>query len=145
MPIEADQFAATLADSAQQLESADLSPFWESTARPMVLQNVRDNFTSSVSPDGEEWPARKQIGDGHPLLMETGDLMQSAVGGGAGHINQVAPRELVLGTNEEKALWHTEGTANMPDRQFMGASEATEEAIGEELADFLLPAVFGDA
>lgn len=141
--IEAEQFAAILIAAEQELEHGDLSAFLHDTARPMVLQNVRDNFTSSVSPDGNQWPERKHVGDGHPLLIDRGDLLQSAVGGGAGHISQVQPREMALGTDDYKAAWHTKGTPNMPARPFMGASDETEIEIAEQLADHLLPRAFG--
>jgi phage gpG-like protein len=77
------------------LATGDLSAFFQETARPMVLQNVR-----------------------------------------------VESRQMALGTNDHTAAFHTLGTRIMPDRQFMGASEATEIAIAEKLADHTLQEVF---
>lgn len=130
-----------------RLESADLASFLHDRARPLILQNVRDNFTSSVSPDGVQWPARKIVGDGHPLLIDTGALLQAATGGGAGHVSQIGPRSMALGVDESipYAAIHNYGgeTRPMPQREYMGASEATEEEIAEALADYLLPTVLG--
>lgn len=147
--MEADQLSAAIAQDQQALASVDLGSFLESTVRPMVLQGVRDNFTSSVTPDGQEWPARKDPGDGHPLLMDEGNLLQGATGGGAGHISRVSSSgisntlEVGVDGDVSGAIYHTEGTANMPSREFMGASQEVEAEIEQLLADEVLQRVFG--
>jgi hypothetical protein len=144
MQTTADQLPQILAAQEQALESVDLTGFLGEVARPLVLQGERDLFTSSVSPDGQAWAPRVHIGDGHPILMDKGNLLQAATGGGAGHISQIMPRELVLGVEGgvSGAIYHTEGTSRMEARPFMGATESTEEKIGEQLADFVLERVF---
>lgn len=147
MSITAEQLTDQIQRSEQVLATADLSSFLHDVARPLVLQSVRDHFNSSVSPGGQQWTPRKEIGDGHPLLMESGALLQAATGGGPGHISRIAPREMAVGVEPsiEYAAIHNYGgvTRPMPQREYMGADDATEEAIGEELADFLLPLAFG--
>lgn len=144
--IPADLLQQILESQAKQLESVDLTGFLGDVARPLVLQDERDHFTSSVSPDGQAWPPRVILGDGHPILVDKGNLLQAATGGGAGHISQIMPRELVLGVRGDVsgAIYHAEGTSRMPARPFMGATESTEEKIGEQLADFVLERVFGN-
>lgn len=144
MQIPADLLPQFLESQAKQLESVDLTGFLGDVARPLVLQGERDLFTSSVSPDGQAWAPRVILGDGHPILMDKGNLLQAATGGGPGHISQIMPRELVLGVEGDVsgAHWHTVGTSRMPPRPFMGATESTEELIEERLADFVLDQVF---
>jgi hypothetical protein len=146
MPTIADQLPQILAAQEKALESVDLTGFLGEVARPMILQDERDHFTSSVSPDGVPWAPRVILGDGHPILVEKGNLLQAATGGGPGHISQIGQRELVLGVEGDVsgAIYHTEGTSRMPPRPFMGATESTEEKIGELLADFVLERVFGN-
>jgi phage gpG-like protein len=105
-----------------------------------VLQNIRDNFTSSATPGGDPWPERKIAGDGHPLLMDTGDLIQAATGGGSGHVVKLEPRSLLAGVDVEAipyAATHQFGdsTRNIPSREYLGAGEETLIDIGEAIAD----------
>ncbi len=145
--LTADELPTLLAAQEQALESVDLTGFLGDVARPLILQDERDHFTSSVSPDGQPWAPRVILGDGHPILVDKGDLLQAATGGGPGHISQVSPQELVLGVQGDisGAIYHAEGTSRMPARPFMGATESTEEKIEERLADFILDKVFGGA
>jgi hypothetical protein len=144
MPIASEDLAAILAAQEQALESVDLSSFLGEVARPMVLQDERDHFTSSVSPDGIPWAPRVVLGDGHPILVDKGNLLQAATGGGAGHISQIGQRELVLGVRGDVsgAIYHAEGTSRMLARPSMGAKESTEEQLEEKLADYVLEHVF---
>ena len=133
-----------LAAQERALESVDLSSFLGEVARPMVLQDERDHFTSSVSPDGVPWAPRVVLGDGHPILVDKGNLLQAATGGGAGHISQVGQQEMILGVRGDVsgAMYHESGTSRMPARPFMGAKQSTEDEIEEKLADFVLEKVF---
>lgn len=142
--ITADQLPQVLAAQEQALGSVDLAGFLGDVARPLVLQDERDHFTSSVSPDGQAWAPRVIVGDGHPILVDKGNLLQAATGGGAGHISQIGQQEMILGVRGDVsgAIYHAEGTGRMPARPFMGATESTEEKIEERLADFVLEKVF---
>lgn len=115
---------------------------------PIVNQSVRDNFTSSASPDGVNWPPRKKAGDGHPLLMDTGKLLQAATDGGSGHIERFEPFGLqkgVQGAEVPYASIHNEGglTRPMPQREFMGLHERGQDEVAELLGDFVMQEVFG--
>lgn len=106
-------------------------------------QSVRDQFTGSKTPEGQSWPPRKRRGDGHPLLIDTGKLLQSATGGGEGRVNEVTPRQFKVGTRVEHAKFHQHGTKYIPRRPFMGMSEQRLQEAEESLADSLLEVIFG--
>lgn len=134
------------------LESGDIRAALAGPIRELVLQAHRDNFTSSASPEGENWAPRKRLGDGHPLLMESGALLQAATGGGAGHVTEVESRELRVGvdtTTEEGgipgAIAHEFGDPrrNLPPRPWVGASEATLQKIDELVADAFFDLIDG--
>lgn len=115
-------------------------------ASPIVNQSVRDNFTSSVSPDGADWPPRKNIGDGHPLGIDTGKLLQAAVDQGSGHIERFEPFGLVKGVQAEAvpyAGFFQFGTSKMPPREFMGLSERGQDAVADLLGDFVMTEIIG--
>lgn len=126
-------------------EVADFSPVLREQVHPMLLASFRDRFTSSASADGAAWPARKDPGDGHPLLMETGALMQAATGGGAGAFAEIETRELSAGVDMQGgseggipgAGVHQFGYAerNIPARPYLEADDETLVEIGEVLAD----------
>ncbi len=106
----------------------------------LILQNIRDNFTSSASPRGQSWPQRKKIGDGHPLLMDKGKLLQAATGGGAGHIDLATDSELVLGISHSVVPYvnvHNFGypERNLPQREFFGISDETSDEIENVIGD----------
>lgn len=110
--------------------------------RKLAHQSVRDAFTSSASPAGEDWPPRKHVGDGHPLLIDTGRLLQSSVGTGEGRVLEVTGREFNIGSNVKYASYHQHGTSKLPKRPYMGMSEK-HQADGEEvIADAVMEKVF---
>lgn len=109
---------------------------------PAVLQGIRANFASSASPENSDWPERKRAGDGHPLLIESGDLMQAAMGGGPGHIRRIFGSELVMGVDGAVipyAAIHNRGgrTRPMPRREFMGIREEFAITCEHLIADFV--------
>lgn len=147
-----EQHAAEL---ARRLESADLRPVLQA-CRPIALQAHRDNFTSSVDPDGNSWVPRKHPGDGHPLLMESGALMQAATGGGPGGVSVLEARDLTLGVDRgqiEYARIHNLGGicggacagAIMPQREYLGIQENRLQEMDRVVADGCLPILFGEA
>lgn len=102
-----------------------------------IVQGIRDNFTSSVSPDGLQWPPRKHKGDGHPLLIDTGAMLQAATGGGAGHFKEIADTHVKVGIRGNRvkyAEFHETGTRYMPRRPYMGAQETVLEQIENAIA-----------
>lgn len=138
MTIEMESFGVYLMEVENSIDGDEMSDVL-AEVYGMILQNVRDNFTSSITPGGEAWPERKVIGDGHPLLIETGDLMQAATGGGVGHVKVIEPRMVEMGVeiaSIKYAATHQFGdpSRNIPSREYFGASEDTLDEIGEVLA-----------
>jgi len=136
--IDFENFGTHLGRLTAAIDAADWSPTLGGAVRDQALQGIRDNFTSSADPDNQSWPARKVVGDGHPLLIDTGKLMQAATGGGAGRLSQVTSRELALGVNPSVvpyAAVHNNGGSKMPKREYMGNRPERLDAIEEIIAD----------
>lgn len=147
-PIEA---ANAEREFAALAESIIVGPYSQPLADclPAVHQSVRDNFTSSATPENVDWPPRKIEGDGHPLLIDTGAMMQAATGGGAGGLQQVDSHELLVGVDGgviPYAATHNYGRsdANIPQREFMGLTEEGADECESILADFVMSAIFGE-
>lgn len=144
-----NSFYAEDADSQCALMGQDLvrGPYTRvmEAASPIVDQSVRDSFTSSASPDGVNWPSRKNIGDGHPLGIDTGKMLQAAVDQGSGHIERPGPFSLekgVQGNEVPYAGFFSDGTSRMPAREFMGLDERGADAVAELLGDFVMGEIF---
>jgi len=106
----------------------------------LVHQSIRDNFTSSAAADGSDWVKRKIEGDGHPLLMDTGALLQAATGGGAGTVARVSDRELEWGVDLgviPYARAHNLGYPenNLPQREFLAVKEEHKAECDARIAD----------
>ena len=106
-----------------------------------IRGGIRENFASQSGPGGETWPARKVPGDGHPLLQQSGALIQAATGG-TGNVTNVTPRELSTGVDKggggggiPGAGAHQHGYGNIPARPYLGASEERLDAAGEAIAN----------
>jgi phage virion morphogenesis protein len=146
----ADEAPAEMDVLAEGLDSQPLTPAMQECA-VLMKQSVRDNFTSSATPDDENWPPRKDPGDGHPLLTESGALLQAAVGGGAGHLEEVGDREVAMGVDGSVipyAATHNFGRdtgrgAPIPQREFAGLRIEHEEACEQVIEDFVFQELFG--
>ena len=117
---------------------------------PIITQSIRDNFTSSATPDNVSWPPRKIEGDGHPLLMDTGKLIQAATLGGEGGYFAVEDRELNRGIDADivpYATTHQFGWAkkNIPQRAYYGAKPEHLDQCAELIAEFALSFFVGAA
>ena len=117
--------------------------------RPLVLENIVDNFVHAQSPDGIAWPERKRIGDGHPLLVEThtadaGSLFNAATGKGRGHIDRIEENVLVIGVDKSVKGGGIPGAGvhnyGFPakQREFLGIGQETTDECVELFADQLL-------
>lgn len=132
---------------AEGFEAAPITDTMTACA-DIMRQSVRDNFNSQATPDGQNWPARKIPGDGHPLLMDKGPLLQAATGGGAGQIEIIQGREVEMGVDGRVipyAATHNFGDAdrNIPSREYAGLKPDHENACEQLIADGLLAEVFG--
>lgn len=109
----------------------------------VARQAIRDNFTSSATPDNADWPPRKIEGDGHRLLMDTGALMQAAVGTGTGAMMEVGTHEASTGVSGAAipyAAAHNYGypERNLPQREFLGADGESIDDMADLIADYVI-------
>ena len=119
---------------------------------PIVADAILENFARQQSPDGEEWPERKKIGDGHPLLVETkregsGSLLAAATGQGAGNVCRIEGDTLVWGVDKDGGIGGIPGAGihntpvgessfnNIPGREFLGIDEDHADQCGEIFAN----------
>ncbi|MFA5752634.1 MAG: hypothetical protein WC910_06165 [Bacteroidales bacterium] len=111
---------------------------------PVVKEGVSANFEGSVDPDGNPWPPRKIEGDGHPLLIQSGELKAAATGG---HIAEVNKDELRIGVDKGAggggipgAGSHNYGYGAVPQREFMGLNEEYLDKCQDILAEEVMKA-----
>ena len=148
--LSVEQFSqelATIARRGQTESAADAL----GQCRPVVLQGISSNFERAQSPAGTPWKPRKVLGDGHPLLQETGALRAAAAGNGAGHVDILEARSLTVGVDLDGgpaslkgARAHNEGyPPNLPQREFLGVPEKTVEACRDIIAETMLKKLWG--
>ena len=146
----ADQAEAEMAALAEGLESLPLTEAMQDCSLVMK-QSMRDSFNSRATPDNADWPPRKRIGDGHPLLQNKGNLLQAATGGGAGHIEQVGKRDVAIGVDGSVipyAATHNFGRnwgrgAPIPQREYAGLTPEGLENCEEIIGGHVMQEVFG--
>ena len=134
--LDIDDLARDLDAVGDALESGSFQEILRGPIRGVVLAAVGENFASSRGPDGEAWPARQKIGDGHPLLIESGALMGGATGQGAGHTTEADDRELTVAVELVHAATHEYGRpgANIPARPYMGVADSKFETVDAMIA-----------
>ena len=149
-----EQFCAEMDDISGRFDSESAHEPLEK-CKPLVLHDIGQNFERSENADGVPWKPRKNIGDGHPLLLDTHALGEAAAGQGAGHIESVGPRDLTLGVDGsviEYANIHNEGGETgrpgarfiMPQREYERATETTLDECEEIIADDMLAKFWKD-
>lgn len=75
-----------------------------------------------LSPDYAIQKARKF--PGRPILHATGKLRKSLTTESDGHICQITPTTLKIGTSDEKAIFHQRGTRKMPQREIVRLTQS---------------------
>ena len=142
-----DEFAVDMEALVVKVEQA--VPEMLQACEPLVLENIVENFARQESPDGLAWPERKEVGDGHPLLVETktegaGSLFAAAAGQGGGHVSRIEGDTLVIGVDKDGGIGGIPGAGvhnygfperNIPQREFLGIGEATADVCAEVIAD----------
>ena len=117
----------------------------------ILRMGIDDNFNNQATADGVSWPARKRIGDGHPLLDDTGALKAAAIGEGAGSVSRVVGGdELQIGV-EKIELGGLMGTAvhqygyperNIPQREYLSISDDTADQAADLVLDRIFEEIF---
>mgnify|MGYP000870163905 FL=1 len=108
-----------------------------------VRQGWGENFAGERSGDGRSWAALKpstvldRLRSGYgarPILVRTGHLRASLLSPGATDSYEQAQAsgnewQLVVGSEDAKAIFHEQGTARMPARPFIALSDQAEQRV----------------
>lgn len=162
--IAVEQLASELDRLAASLESAPLEGPLAAMV-PALQEGFLRNFAAQVGSEGCVWPSRRDqwergaagprssyTGGGHELLNDTGALLGATQQGGGGNVFIVAARELAMGVDKgvqdggiPGAAVHNFGypARNIPQREYLYASEETLDRMAEVFADELLITIFG--
>ena len=112
----------------------NLSPFWRSTAIPLIKMKLRDVFLQQ-GPGWEplaESTIRSRQFPTLPILQQTGSLMSSVVDNPVLEVNR---KSLLYGSSNPYAQFHEHGTSRMPARPFLrpGIQRAMDQIRREYL------------
>lgn len=139
----AEEFAAEFNELAATFGQQDWTEALEQCA-PLLLEGVEKNFDTSSTSSGDAWPARKDPGPKHPLLILEGDLKVAAT---YGNINRVVGGDtLEVGVSKETIPYagvHQFGSPsqNIAQREYLGISEDVADACTEVIAGYALEAL----
>jgi len=92
------------------------------------LKFFLDSFKKEQSPDGKPWQPRKQNGSGdrstrRALLVLSGRLRKSI------KLTRVTAIGFSIGSNTPYGKYHNEGAGNIPKREFLGKSVASNRRL----------------
>jgi phage gpG-like protein len=147
--VRAEDMPQEMAEMAQRLIGESLEGCLRDEVLPTIREGFRENFARAAGPTGSQWPARKDK-KGHPLLQETGALL-GATQGAAGQVAEVSERFLGVGVDKGVDLGGIPGAAvhnfsyparNIPQREYLYASEDTLDRATELLADGAYTTIF---
>lgn len=150
--ITLEEFFEQLDAIGDSLANLDASEVFAKDIKPIVLQAHAANFDNARSPDGQGWPARKVVGDGHPLLQETGALRAAATGSGSGYVESIQGQSAAFGVDKGVDAGGLPGAAahnfgyppgNLPQREFLGASEDFLLRMDDAIANGVGEILFG--
>lgn len=115
---------------------------------PVLRGDHQEMFSGEHDSSGAQWAplAQSTINrKGHErILFESGHLQSSLVQkGGADHLENVNHRELIFGTEDEKAGLHQSGKGRMPARPPVGLKEKTLDKIVDSVADLTIGSLWG--
>lgn len=116
-------------------EGARIGAKWKPSQRAL-RQGV---FTPANSATGRRASYRRG-----ETLRDTGRLVASISAGGAGHVSEVTPQSVFVGTNVEYAAIHQFGgkagrgrKVTIPARPFFGLNQQDEQDIADKIAEML--------
>lgn len=123
---------------------------------PEVQAGIAENFDAATSPTGTKWPERADHNSknpkSHPLLDDTGALRDAATGVGPGVILRKEEDGTVLVVGVDKSVnqggipgagVHNFGfpDKNIPQREFLGVTEAAMDRVEQAAADWAAESV----
>lgn len=147
-----EQTMDTFLDGVQAIAANPMAPkgltHWVEFAKIELKAMMRGSISPNKSPYAPLSPVTIKLTPGRKggPLINTGDMMESLVGQGDGHIESVGESEAILGTGHSKeglpvAMWHQDGTKRMPARPFVGFNEQMIDDAMNLVADDLLAQV----
>lgn len=138
--VPAEQLGNEIAEMVDSLRHGSFEPALKECIE-LAHHSIGVNFASEASPHGGGWTPRKEPGDGHPLLIESGKLFQAATSSfGEGHAGEVGDREASTGIDAGAVPYAATQNfgrpeANIPARQFEDVDDRTVGAMLEIVAD----------
>jgi len=147
--IPVEQLTTEMRATIARLEQASLAEPLRACL-PLLRAGFGQNIKRQQDSMGGAWPDRNDDKP-HPLLRETGALWAAVAGNGPGSSDEVAPRELTIIVDKSIDLGGLPGAAvhnfgypagNVPQREYLYASEETLDRCGEALAEGVLAMVF---
>ena len=107
---------------------------------PVLQSQHAAGFDGRSSPDGEPWPELSPVTikrKGHDIpLVDKLRLKPSVLElDHPDHVGGVTNRGLLFGTSVDYGFYHQFGTSRIPQREFVGMSEASLEVLTNAVAD----------
>jgi phage virion morphogenesis protein len=107
-----------------------------------LASQAKQSFDKGQSPDGQPWaplknPSARRGGPSSKPLRDTGVLMASLAGRGAGNVTKVRSTALDWGTSVAYASYHQQGTGRIPARPFLGIGPKQEDGIVRILVEHI--------
>jgi len=141
------ELAIRLEGMAAALSPLDFGPAL-AKARGYIEKDTENAFRQSRAPDGNPWAAlspatlKRRRFPGKPILLQTERLMNEALD--AIRRGQITATALTI-VVEQPAYGpaHQTGTANMPDRKFLGLTLGTKMQIIQDAIDLVRDALLG--
>lgn len=148
--IEIDDLGNILDQMVARLLTTSKEPALQQCAQELN-QGFAQNFASKTDFAGNPWPPRKIAGDGHPLLIDEGDLLLAAASpGNSAHIEEIGDDELLIGAArtvagkpKAAALQFGYPPRNLPPRPYIWGRSDAIDACGEILGDWGVDALEG--
>lgn len=122
----------------------DMTPIMRAIGGELEAATER-NFDSEGARIAAKWkPSRRALEQGGQTLRDTGRLVASISAGRAGHVTEVTPNSVFVGTNVEYAAIHQFGgkagrnrKVEIPARPFFGLNAEDEQDIAELIGKML--------
>lgn len=112
---------------------------------------ILKSFISKMSPVGEPWTDLKPTYQtwkskkysGQPMLVRTGDMINSLIGSNQYSVNIMTNSKLVYGTNLDYAAIHQAGGGKIPKRAFIGWRDDQKDKIKSLIASYISQSLKG--
>lgn len=123
----------------QKVQRADDSRIFSEFQQTLAIDEA-EMFEGQHDSSGTSWgslqPSTIKGQRNNRILFDSGALMASLVTvGGPGNVSGVAPRGLLFGTEVEYAIFHQDGTPEMPARPPVGIKPESLVKLTNAIAD----------